>query len=53
MPKSVDYFGSPAPLPPDELPTIRDIIRQAKYYQDTLPGKSLGLSSNETGTIKV
>ena len=27
MPKRVDYFGSPAPLPPDELPTIRDIIR--------------------------
>ena len=53
MPKSVDYFGSPAPLPPDELPTIRDIIRQAKYYQETLPGKSLGLSSNEIGASKV
>ena len=53
MPKRVDYFGSSAPLPPDELPTIRDIIRQAKYYQETLPGKSLGLSSYETGTSKV
>ena len=49
MPRRVEYFGTAAQLPPDELPTVGDVIRQAKYYQDTLPGRSLGLSSNEIG----
>ena len=52
MPKRVEYFGLAAQMPPDELPTVRDVIRQAKYYQETLPGKSLGLSSNEIGMNK-
>ena len=40
MPNRVEYFGSAAQMPPDELPTVRDVICQAKYYQETLPGKS-------------
>ena len=49
MPRRVEYFGVAAQLPPEELPTLSDVIRQAKYYQETLLVKSLGLSSNEIG----
>ena len=49
MPRRVEYFGAAAQLPPEELPTLSDVIRQAKYYEETLLVKSLGLSSNEIG----
>ena len=32
MPRRVEYFGAAAQLPPEELPTLSDVIRQAKYY---------------------
>ena len=49
MPKRVEYFGGAKELHPEELPSIRDVICFAKSLQDSLPGKSLGLASNEIG----
>ena len=53
MPARVECFGAAAQFPPDELPTVRDVILHAKYLQETLPGKSLGLTDLKIGELKI
>ena len=51
MPKRVECFGAASQFPTDELPTVRDVILHAKYLQETLVGKSLGLTDDKIGDM--
>ena len=49
MPKREEYFGTASELRADELPTIRDIIRYAKFLRDNHPGKSICITDPGIG----
>ena len=47
-----DLFGPPAQLDPQELPTLKDVLKFAKYCQQESHGlKCLKLSSPQIGEI--
>lgn len=45
MPARSDVFGSPGVLEEDELPSISDTIRYARYLQDNRGGACVSLIS--------
>ena len=49
MPKREEYFGTASELQADELPTIRDIIRYAKFLRDNHQGKSICITDPGIG----
>ena len=45
MPARSDVFGSPGVLEEDDLPSISDTIRYARYLQDNRGGQCVSLNS--------